>query len=64
MERRSQGFTDPRLTWRPNVLANIRRLGESPVHYDPHPFLSKGMEVEVVRAPLAGGQLSKGRPSA
>jgi transcription antitermination factor NusG len=35
-------------------VADIRRLVESPVRYDPHPFLSEGMEVEVVRGPLAG----------
>jgi transcription termination/antitermination protein NusG len=35
-------------------IADIRRLVESGVHYDPHPFLSEGMEVEVVRGPLAG----------
>jgi transcription termination/antitermination protein NusG len=35
-------------------LASIRLLVESTVHYDPYPFLSEGMEVEVVRGPLAG----------
>jgi transcriptional antiterminator NusG len=32
----------------------IRRLVASRFHYDPHPFLEQGMEVEVVRGPLAG----------
>lgn len=35
-------------------IADIRRLVESEVRYDPHPFLSEGIEVEVVRGPLAG----------
>jgi transcriptional antiterminator NusG len=32
----------------------IRRLVFGALHYDPHPFLAEGMEVEVVRGPLAG----------
>lgn len=32
----------------------IRTLVAGPLHYDPHPFLTEGMEVEVVRGPLAG----------
>ena len=32
----------------------IRRLVESTLRYDPHPFLTEGMEVEVLRGPLMG----------
>src|SRR5262249_32316901 len=32
----------------------IRRVIESVLPYDPHPFLTEGMEVEVVRGPLVG----------
>lgn len=32
----------------------IRRLVASRFRYDPHPMLEEGMEVEVVRGPLAG----------
>ncbi len=32
----------------------IQRLVESRLRYDPHAFLEAGMEVEVVRGPLAG----------
>jgi transcription termination/antitermination protein NusG len=32
----------------------VRTLVSGPLHYDPHPFLAEGMEVEVVRGPLAG----------
>ena len=32
----------------------IQRLAATTLQYDPHPFLSEGMEVEVVRGPLAG----------
>jgi transcription antitermination factor NusG len=32
----------------------IRTLVCGPLHYDPHPFLTEGMEVEVMRGPLAG----------
>jgi transcription antitermination factor NusG len=35
-------------------IAAVRRVVESEVRYDPHPFLSAGIEVEVVRGPLAG----------
>lgn len=35
-------------------IAALRRLVESEVRYDPHPFLSEGLEVEVVCGPLAG----------
>jgi len=35
-------------------IADIRRLVDSTARYDSHPFLSEGMEVEVVRGPLAG----------
>lgn len=35
-------------------IADIRRLVESELRYDPHPFLTEGIEVEVVRGPLAG----------
>jgi len=32
----------------------IRRLTATTLQYDPHPFLTEGMDVEVVRGPLAG----------
>ncbi len=32
----------------------VRRLVESTLPYDPHPYLTEGMQVEVVRGPLAG----------
>src|SRR5262249_15527577 len=32
----------------------IRALVSGPLHYDPHPFLSEGMDVRVVRGPLSG----------
>jgi transcription antitermination factor NusG len=35
-------------------IDGIRRLVASRSTYDPHPFLETGMEVEVVRGPLAG----------
>ena len=35
-------------------IESIRRLVASQQPYDPHPFLSEGMEVEVARGPLAG----------
>jgi transcriptional antiterminator NusG len=34
----------------------IRRLVAGPLHYDPHPFFSEGMEVEVMRGPLSGAR--------
>jgi transcription antitermination factor NusG len=35
-------------------IDGIRRLVATRFRYDPHPFLAAGMEVEVVRGPLAG----------
>jgi transcription antitermination factor NusG len=32
----------------------VRRLAESTLPYDPHPYLTQGMQVEVIRGPLAG----------
>ncbi len=32
----------------------VRRLVESTLPYDPHPYLLEGMQVEVTRGPLAG----------
>jgi transcription antitermination factor NusG len=32
----------------------IQRLAGTTLHYDPHPFLVEGMDVEVVRGPLTG----------
>ena len=32
----------------------VRRLVESTLPYDPHPYLTVGMQVEVIRGPLAG----------
>ncbi|MFQ5828799.1 MAG: UpxY family transcription antiterminator [Candidatus Methylomirabilia bacterium] len=34
----------------------IRTLVESRLRYDPHPYLTEGMEVEVVRGPLLGAR--------
>jgi transcription antitermination factor NusG len=35
-------------------IASVQRLVESRLEFDAHPFLTEGMEVEVVRGPLAG----------
>lgn len=35
-------------------IAALSRLVASTIRYDPHPFLTEGMLVEVVRGPLAG----------
>jgi transcription antitermination factor NusG len=35
-------------------IDGIRRLVSTTLRYDPHPFLTEGMEVEVIRGPLAG----------
>jgi transcription antitermination factor NusG len=35
-------------------IDTIRRLVETKLRHDPHPFLVEGMEVEVVRGPLTG----------
>ena len=35
-------------------IGAIQLLAKTRLQYDPHPFLSEGMEVEVVRGPLAG----------
>jgi transcription antitermination factor NusG len=32
----------------------VRLLVESTLPYDPHPYLTEGMAVEVIRGPLAG----------
>ncbi len=32
----------------------VRRLVECTLPYDPHPYLTEGMQVEVIRGPLAG----------
>ena len=32
----------------------IQQLAATTLHYDPHPFLTEGMDVEVTRGPLAG----------
>jgi transcription antitermination factor NusG len=34
----------------------VRRLVESTLPYDPHPYLTEGMRVEVIRGPLKGLQ--------
>ena len=39
---------------RDDELAAIQTLVSTKLHYDPHPFLEEGMDVEVVRGPLAG----------
>jgi transcription antitermination factor NusG len=41
--------------WIPKAeIEGIRALVESKLRYDPHPFLTEGAEVEVVRGPLRG----------
>jgi len=35
-------------------IESVRRLVQSELPYDPHPFLREGMEVEIVRGPLVG----------
>lgn len=35
-------------------IAALSRLVASTIRYDPHPFLTEGMLVEVIRGPLAG----------
>lgn len=35
-------------------IEGVRRLVESTLPYDPHPYLKEGMLVEVIRGPLAG----------
>ena len=35
-------------------LTAVQRLVATKLSYDPHPFLEEGMDVEVVRGPLAG----------
>jgi transcription antitermination factor NusG len=35
-------------------IAAVQALVSGPLRYDPHPFLTEGMEVEVSRGPLAG----------
>src|ERR1051326_5689395 len=37
-----------------NELTAIQQLVSTKLQYDPHPFLEEGMDVEVVRGPLAG----------
>jgi transcriptional antiterminator NusG len=39
---------------REDELTAIQQLVSTRLHYDPHPFLEQGMDVEVVRGPLAG----------
>ena len=41
--------------WIPEAeIDGVRALVESKFRYDPHPFLTEGAEVEVVRGPLRG----------
>lgn len=35
-------------------IESLQRLVATTLQYDPHPFLAEGMDVEVVRGPLAG----------
>lgn len=35
-------------------IDGVQRLVSTTLRYDPHPFLAEGMEVEVIRGPLAG----------
>jgi transcription antitermination factor NusG len=35
-------------------IVAVQRLLESSLPYDPHPYLARGMEVEVVRGPMSG----------
>ena len=39
---------------REDELSAIQQLISTKLHFDPHPFLEEGMDVEVVRGPLAG----------
>ena len=39
---------------REDELSAIQQLVATKLHFDPHPFLEEGMDVEVVRGPLAG----------
>jgi transcription antitermination factor NusG len=39
---------------REDELTAIQQLVSTKLRYDPHPFLEEGMDVEVVRGPLAG----------
>src|SRR5262245_4634486 len=39
---------------REDELEAIQQLVSTKLQYDPHPFLEEGMDVEVVRGPLAG----------
>ena len=39
---------------REEELTAIQQLVSTKLHYDPHPFLEEGMDVEVVRGPLTG----------
>ena len=39
---------------RDTEIDGIQRLVATTLRYDPHPFLAEGMEVEVIRGPLAG----------
>jgi transcription antitermination factor NusG len=39
---------------REDELSAIQQLVSTKLQYDPHPFLEEGMDVEVVRGPLAG----------
>jgi transcriptional antiterminator NusG len=39
---------------REDELTAIQQLVSTKLEYDPHPFLEEGMDVEVVRGPLAG----------
>ena len=35
-------------------IDGVQRLVSTTLRYDPHPFLAEGMDVEVIRGPLAG----------
>jgi transcription antitermination factor NusG len=48
------GFNGRSVPVEDREIEGIRRLVESHFHYDPHPFLIEGMEVEVIRGPLKG----------
>lgn len=48
------GITSRAEPLRDSEIDAIQRLVTSEYRYDPHPFLKEGMEVEVVRGPLAG----------
>jgi transcription antitermination factor NusG len=50
------GFSGRPVPVEDREIEGIRRLVEGHFRYDPHPFLTEGMEVEVIRGPLKGAR--------